>query len=229
MACNCNYLLFFVWLFIVKTDKHLLLLWLCNYYSLNTIVSWLVNRKITELYISPRNTLVAQRVKSLQCGRNRFDPWVGKIPWRRKWQPTALFLSRKSHGRRSLAGYSPWGCKELDTTEETSLHIYHQNSDPTEKPVITFWHPDACQNHLEIFWKIQILRYWLFFFLQSSRYVTNEQSCLKTTLYDDLLLLSSLFHIFYFIFSAPISFSLCSQVSPSLFFQCSFLSLYQVQ
>ena len=120
-------IIFFVWLFIVKTDKHILLLWLCNYYSLNTIVSWLVNRKITELYISPRNTLVAQRVKSLQCGRTRFDPWVGKIPWRRKWQPTALFLSRKSHGRRSLAGYSPWGCKELDTTEETSLHIYHQN------------------------------------------------------------------------------------------------------
>ena len=57
------------------------------------------------------------------------------------------------------------------------------------------------------------------FFLQSSRYVSNEQSCLKTTgLYDDLLLLSSLFHIFYFIFSVPISFSLCSPISPSLFF-----------
>ena len=40
MACNCNYFLFFDWLLIVKTDKHLLLLWLCNYYSLNTIVSW---------------------------------------------------------------------------------------------------------------------------------------------------------------------------------------------
>ena len=54
------------------------------------------------------------------------------------------------------------------------------------------------------------------FFLQSSRYVSNEQSCLKTTgLYDDLLLLSSLFHFFYFIFSAPISFSLCSPISPS--------------
>ena len=45
-----------------------------------------------------------------------FNPWVGKIPWRRKWQPTLVFLPGKSHGRRSLAGYSPWGCKELDTT-----------------------------------------------------------------------------------------------------------------
>ena len=66
------------------------------------------------------------------------------------------------------------------------------------------------------------------FFLQSSRCVFNEQSCLKTTgPYDDLLLLSSLFHFFYFIFSAPISFSLCSPISPSLFL-CSFSSLYQV-
>ena len=55
------------------------------------------------------------------------------------------------------------------------------------------------------------------FFLQSSKYVSNEQSCLKTTgLYDDLLLLSSMFHFFYSIFSAPISFSLCFPISPSL-------------
>ena len=46
-----------------------------------------------------------------------FNPWVGKIPWRRKWQPTPVFLPGKSHGWRSLAGYSPWGRKELDMTE----------------------------------------------------------------------------------------------------------------
>ena len=40
----------------------------------------------------------------------------GKIPWRRKWQPTPVFLPGKSHGQRNLAGYSPWGRKELDTT-----------------------------------------------------------------------------------------------------------------
>ena len=40
-----------------------------------------------------------------------FDPWVGKIPWRRKWEPTPVFLPEKSHGQRSLAGYSPWGRK----------------------------------------------------------------------------------------------------------------------
>ena len=47
----------------------------------------------------------------------RFDPWVGKIHWRRKWQPTQVFLPGKSHGQRSLAGYSPWGHKESDITE----------------------------------------------------------------------------------------------------------------
>ena len=48
-----------------------------------------------------------------------FDPWVGKIHWRRKWQPTPVFLRGESHGQRSLAGYSPWGHKESDMTEVT--------------------------------------------------------------------------------------------------------------
>ena len=48
-----------------------------------------------------------------------FEPWVGKTPWRRAWQPTPVFLPGESCGQRSLVGYSPWGPKELDTTEET--------------------------------------------------------------------------------------------------------------
>ena len=51
--------------------------------------------------------------------RIRLKPWVGKIPWRRAWQPTPLFLLGKSHGLRSLEVYSPWSLKELDTTEGT--------------------------------------------------------------------------------------------------------------
>ena len=51
-----------------------------------------------------------------QCRRHRFNPWVRKIPQRRKWQPTPVFLPGKSHGQKSLAGYSPCGCKESDTT-----------------------------------------------------------------------------------------------------------------
>ena len=62
-----------------------------------------------------------------QCRRRRrcwFDPWVCKIPWRRKWQPTQVFLEThgqpgKTHGQKSLADYSPWGRKESETTEAT--------------------------------------------------------------------------------------------------------------
>ena len=45
-----------------------------------------------------------------------FDPWVRKIPWRREWLPSAVFLPGESHGQRSLVGYSLWGHKESDTT-----------------------------------------------------------------------------------------------------------------
>ena len=45
------------------------------------------------------------------CRRCGFDPWVGKIPWKRKWQPAPVFLPGKSHGQKSLVGYSPWGRK----------------------------------------------------------------------------------------------------------------------
>ena len=51
-----------------------------------------------------------------QCKRHKrykFSPWVGKISWRRIWQPTPVFLPGESHGQRSLGGYGPWGCKEL--------------------------------------------------------------------------------------------------------------------
>ena len=60
-----------------------------------------------------------------RCKRCGFDPWVGKIPWRRAWQPNLVFLPGKSHGQRSLVGYSPWGLKEFDTTEclSTAQHI----------------------------------------------------------------------------------------------------------
>ena len=47
-----------------------------------------------------------------------FDPWVGKIPDSGKWHPTSVFLPGKPHGQRSLTGYSPWGYKESNTTEQ---------------------------------------------------------------------------------------------------------------
>ena len=58
----------------------------------------------------------------LQCRRPGFDLWVGKIPWRREWLPTPGFLPEEFHGQRRLAGYSPWGRRESDTTKRLSTH-----------------------------------------------------------------------------------------------------------
>ena len=52
-----------------------------------------------------------------RCKSRGFSPWVGKVPWSRKWKPTIVFLSEKFHGQRSLVVYSPWGHKGSDTTE----------------------------------------------------------------------------------------------------------------
>ena len=60
----------------------------------------------------------------LQCGRPGFDPWVGKIPWRREWLPSPIFLPGEFYGQRSLAGCSPRGGKELDTTEPSWLTFF---------------------------------------------------------------------------------------------------------
>ena len=54
-----------------------------------------------------------------RCRRHWFDPWVGKIPCQRKWQPTPVFLPGKSSRQRNLVGYSPWGHKDSGVTEHT--------------------------------------------------------------------------------------------------------------
>ena len=67
-------------------------------------------------------SLVAQTVKVSSYNVETWvRSWVGKIPWRRKWQPTPVVLPGKSHGRRSLVGCSPWSHKESDTTEQLTL------------------------------------------------------------------------------------------------------------
>ena len=78
--------------------------------------------ELNDTVINTEASLVAQRVKNLPAMQEtRFDPWVGKIPWSRGWLPTPVFLTGEFHGQRSLAGYSPWDHKELDTTEQLTL------------------------------------------------------------------------------------------------------------
>ena len=78
--------------------------------------------------------------KCWRCRRHRFNPWVGKIPWRRNWQPTAVFLLGKSHRWRSLVGYSPWGRRvglsNWADTHTASPHLCLSCDDPAVSPDI---------------------------------------------------------------------------------------------
>ena len=71
---------------------------------------------------------LSDKESTCQCRRCGFDPRVGKVPWRRKWQSTPIFLPGKSHGQRSLAGYSPQGHEESDTMEATKQQQKSMNS-----------------------------------------------------------------------------------------------------
>ena len=76
---------------------------------------------------------MAQRIKRLLAKQEtEVRSLGGKIPWRRKWQPTPVFLPGESHGQRSLAGYSPQGRKELDTTERLHTHTHTQTHTYTQ-------------------------------------------------------------------------------------------------
>ena len=63
-----------------------------------------------------------------KCKRHGFDPWIRKIPWKKAWQSTPVFLPGEFHGQRSLVGYSPQSRKESDTTEQLTFpHIHFMN------------------------------------------------------------------------------------------------------
>ena len=95
---------------------------LCWYPKIKHLVllAWIFWR----LWLFGRNSGKEPACQCRRCRRGRFSPWVGKILWRRVGQCTLVFLPGKSHGQRSPAGYSPWGCKELDVTEVTAAHAH---------------------------------------------------------------------------------------------------------
>ena len=77
------------------------------------------------LVVKQTNKQTNKKKPACQCRRHKkcwFYPWVRKIPWRRAWQPTAVFLPEESHGQKSLEGYGPLHCSEWDTTEATCTH-----------------------------------------------------------------------------------------------------------
>ena len=104
-----------IWIMKISNSDH----------HLERIPTWLQHYLMP--WCSPKHStniskyLVAQMVKNLPTMQ---ETWlwhlIGKIPWRKEWQPTPVFLPGESHGQKSLVGYSSWSCKELDTTEGLS-------------------------------------------------------------------------------------------------------------
>ena len=104
-----------------------------NLYHLLTVS---INSKLT--------SLVSQIVKNLYFGRPGFATRVGKIPWRREWQPTPVFLPENFHGQRSLVGYNSWGHKDMDKTEWLTLSLSF-----TVKNIFSWWNSNTLATSCE--------------------------------------------------------------------------------
>ena len=97
---------------------------LCVCFCAGSILFWLPQH-CSVVYGLPRwHNGKESSCQCRRCKRWRFDPWVGKVHWRRKWQTTPVFLSGKFHEQRSLVCYNPWEHKESDMTECTHTHTH---------------------------------------------------------------------------------------------------------
>ena len=121
-------------------------------------------------------------VKSLPAMQETwFHPRVGKIPWRRKWQPTPVFLPGEIHGQRSLAGYSPWDHKESDTTER----LTH-----TPTPVvirINFGIISVQFSSVQLLSRVRLFATPWIAARQASLSITNSRSSLRLTYIESLM------------------------------------------
>ena len=92
-------------------------------------VNYLKSTYVLSIHNFPGGTVVKNLPINVGDKKLRFHPWVGKISWRRKWQPIPVFLLGQSHGQGSLAGYSPWHLKESDMIEVTE-HTHKAHTIP---------------------------------------------------------------------------------------------------
>ena len=102
------------------------------------LISMILLLDIIDWFALPLNIFglpwwLRQKSICLQCRRPRFNPWVEKIPWRRKWQPTPVLLPGKFHGLRSLVGYSPWGGKSQTWLSDFTFFQHYCSRQPTKE------------------------------------------------------------------------------------------------
>ena len=135
------------------------------------------------------------------AGEQGFDPWVRKIPWRSKWQPTPVFVLGKSHRQKSLVGYSPWGCKRVERDLVTKQQqqqqcIYVDSNLPTHHPsslplvcivcflslclYFCFGNKFTCTVFLDSTYE---WCYMIFFFIQSSDLKRHLNVCIYVYIY----------------------------------------------
>ena len=121
-----------------------------------------------------------------KCRRCRFDPWVGKVPWRRKWQPTPIFLSGKCHVQKIPLAYSPWGCKGPDTTQQLNNNSCSLGFESKPRNSVVFYIPNTspelstqCSVALIVSWQHACIRYIIFRFLTPAVVkLLNINSCI---------------------------------------------------
>ena len=89
---------------------------------------------------------LSSKESACECRRCGFDPWVGKIPWRRNWEPTAVFLPEESHGQKGLVGYSPWVCKRVGHNLRQQGQLYAILGNEVEHPNATACNKKAIVN-----------------------------------------------------------------------------------
>ena len=110
---------------------------------------------------------VAKKLPMRRLKRYKFNPWVGKIPWSRKWQPTAIFSPGKFHGQRSLAGYSLWGCEVKHLLRTPKNYWVYKNPCPN----LTKW---SWRTYLVFYWLLGVLCFFFFFFFWSTGRFESE-------------------------------------------------------
>ena len=154
-----------------------------------------------------------------QCRRSKrlgFDPWVRKIPWRRAWQPTPVFLPGESHGQRSVAGYSPWGRRESNTTKWLSSMPSKCRWDISSS-LFSFLDSDHPMNGLEEFWmNISAFCSLARALKQSASWTSAQQGC--SCVYSCGYLPVAFSETSSLIFKTDQIFSLCPASSPLFFF-----------
>ena len=105
-----------------SSNYSLVTVWSCPSFAYSPD-GWIHSPDLKSAYLSGLPWWLRWESICLQCRRPGFNPWVGKIPWKRKWQPTPVFLPGKFHGWKSLVGYSPWG-RRVGQDWATSLSFF---------------------------------------------------------------------------------------------------------